>query len=173
MSMIGELVKNLRDISNEYSEYTVYDVLIEAADTIEALSAKLAAANAETTQDAEDCYRHCEDCESFLPLKDGLRGGCRGNCKHRLDRGVRRGRSKACKLFSLANMERYDGDGWIAIEDRLPEACKTVLAFIKPRDMSLVYLAIDGMWRFAHNDEFVVNIILAWQPLPPDYNPKE
>lgn len=49
MSMISELIKNLRWYGS-YADSAEKDLMYEAADTIEALSAKLAAANMERSE---------------------------------------------------------------------------------------------------------------------------
>lgn len=49
MSMISEQIKNIREVAKSHRPYVpsvITEMLTEAADTIEALSAKLAAANA-------------------------------------------------------------------------------------------------------------------------------
>ena len=56
MSMISEQIKNLRAIAEDFHEWEYnrfYDAISKAADTIEALSAKLAAANMEQS---DRCY---------------------------------------------------------------------------------------------------------------------
>lgn len=77
--------------------------------------------------------------------------------------------------LQTANMERstaYYNGGWIPCSVILPEYDKCVLACIKPCDISLLYFGLDDSWRFAHNDEFVKGIVLAWQPLPEPYKPQ-
>lgn len=74
MSMISEQVKHLKELSdtaraNVYSFEALSQSLREAADTIEALSAKLQAANME--RPAEDCGGGWIECESGkLPDKE-------------------------------------------------------------------------------------------------------
>lgn len=71
MSMISEQVKELRELADgkiHYCEWKKSEILNQAADTIEALSAKLAAANMERSD------RYCGSgwiaCEDRLPDKD-------------------------------------------------------------------------------------------------------
>lgn len=72
MSMISELVKELREISKNFSEWEYnrfYDTISRAADTIEALSAKLA--NMELA--VEDCGGGWIKCDKDnLPDKEVL-----------------------------------------------------------------------------------------------------
>lgn len=66
MSMISEQVKELRKVAENFREWEYnrfYDVISEAADTIESLSAKLLAANME---------RPSEDCDGWIPCKERL-----------------------------------------------------------------------------------------------------
>lgn len=53
MSMISEQVKELRELAGIQLRKDMQNILYQAADTIEALSAKLQAANMERS--AEDC----------------------------------------------------------------------------------------------------------------------
>lgn len=67
MSMISEQVKELRKLEKDYSKtgfgfYRTDKVLRQAANTIEALSAKLQAENMERT----------EDCGGWIACEDGL-----------------------------------------------------------------------------------------------------
>lgn len=72
MSMISEQINKLREAVKSYRPYVPYYViglLHNAADTIEVLSAKLAAANMERS--AEDCGGGWTQCESGkLPGKE-------------------------------------------------------------------------------------------------------
>lgn len=65
MSVVNELIKKLREIANcYYGEIRNYvSTIEEAADTIQALSAKLPAANME---------RPTEDCGGWIPCKERL-----------------------------------------------------------------------------------------------------
>lgn len=63
MSMISEQVKELREVAEMYDGLDGANILRQAADTIESLSAKLQVANKE---------RSAEDCGGWIPCKDGL-----------------------------------------------------------------------------------------------------
>lgn len=73
MSMISEQVKGLREIAKNFSEWEYnrfYDIISQAADTIESLSAKPAAANMEKS---DDYYGGgWISCEDRLPDKDDI-----------------------------------------------------------------------------------------------------
>lgn len=103
MSMISEQVKELREYTNVslYArECETKELLKQAADTIESLSAKLQAANRERSADGKKTWRYCKECEHYTPLPSGVRGGKRGYCEKRYPRDSRRGCIRACTMFS-------------------------------------------------------------------------
>lgn len=72
MSMIREQVRNIRDIAKSHRAYVpsvVTEMLTEAADTIESLSAKLQAANMERSAECGG-WIYCGDGRNF-PKKSG------------------------------------------------------------------------------------------------------
>ena len=140
MSMISELVKELRKYAKGFKNSSygreivgTEKLLIQAADTIEELSAKVARQNMERSS-------------------------------------------------------QYYGGGWISVEERLPEDDVPVLAtFVDKDDKKYTDVAITSYgqeyfggkplnskdWKppfryFENNYK-----IIAWQPLPPAYEPKE
>lgn len=54
-------------------------------------------------------YKRCKECENFIPLPDGPRGGKRGRCK-RHPIFVRKGYVRACKLFTEITGYSLPGD---------------------------------------------------------------
>lgn len=101
MDNIKEQIRYLRELATdtEYNEDELKKALNEAANTIEELSG----INKENRK--KENYKHCEDCENFIPLPSGIRGGKRGHCKKRYPRDSRSGRVRACKQFSEAYHE--------------------------------------------------------------------
>ena len=134
MSMISELVNTLRDRSfrfahDIYFTPTTKDLLSQAADTIEELSAKVARQNMERSS-------------------------------------------------------QYYGGGWISVEERLPEITEigyggterysedvlvTLLWYDGDVTTDTSWYNKDGTWG-SDSDNCKV---IAWQPLPPAYEPKE
>lgn len=100
---ISEQIRKLKEFADEYAKcgrWYVADTFKEAADTIEALSAKLQAANIDRSAEGEKTWRYCEECEHYTPMPSGARGGKRGHCEKRYPKDLRSGRARACKMFS-------------------------------------------------------------------------
>ena len=111
------------------------------------------------------------------------------------------GRCEACKIdiinraadtieelsakVARQNMERssqYYGGGWISVEERLPEeafGCIVTVLDTEPTtgtDYECIlpyFVGYDGEQWNDSDGEQVPNEVLAWQPLPPAYEPKE
>lgn len=120
MSMVSEQVKYLRNFD---CFGTVKQAMNEAADTIEALSAKLVAANMSHTQDKDmtldEAIEHLNDI-----LKDDRKWDCE-KCKNEhvqlrewlLELKKYRHQLKE----NMERSERYYNGGWILCSERLPE----------------------------------------------------
>lgn len=194
MNMISEQAEKLREIadylllglSDRFDFTDVGHKIQEAADTMEALSAKLATVNMERSKEnPKSDYRHCKDCENFVPRYVGIKSGKRGYCKKRRSGDMRWGSSRACKLF-IDPMERSAedcGDGWIYCGNgkNLPEDGVDVLVWyeyfrygeynrlFQTTGISFTY---NGKWSGFVNGQSGWDqlSIIAWQPLPEPYH---
>lgn len=104
-------------------------------------------------------YRYCEECENFIPLPDGARGGKRGHCKRRYRSDARSGRLRACKLF-VENNKRSAEDcgGWIPCKEKLPENAKNPGSFCPKYNLKTKYGKTIG-W---YNPDFESWFVLIW-----------
>lgn len=150
--MISKQVRELRGlaIDTEYNKKGIKNVLTKAADTIEALSAKLAKANMERSNiyyDGDLIEAMAEEIENLYGKETELTERARNY---------------------LASMERTEADcggGWIVCEDSLPNDRELVLA----QDGRYVYLVeYDADLDAPFGD---MDGIIAWMPLPKPYNP--
>ncbi|MFR8621661.1 hypothetical protein [[Ruminococcus] torques] len=92
----------------------------------------------------------------------------------------------------------YANDGWIPVEDRLPEETDSIFKKFKDtnkwsnamwekksEEVNITYeledgtrksgtsYTIDGKWRCEKEDRLVKRKVIAWQPLPESYKPKK
>ena len=76
--------------------------------------------------------------------------------------------------------EEYKKDGWISVDDRLPEKYTHCLVTRRNKyedgfDTDVredVYLELEGIWDWQSKFEGLIDEIVAWQPLPKPYKPK-
>lgn len=164
MSMIEHRLKEIRDMASvlrDEKRYAAEEIMCQAADTIEALSAKLAAANEELERWHTDKIN--EKIKNPFVRTSTL---CCHNCDHK---------DEYIEELEAANMERSDryyGGGWIPCEDRLPEESgeynvtdengkSTTLYYDKKQN---AWVDIGEMAMLGHP--------IAWQPLPEPYRPQ-
>ena len=77
--------------------------------------------------------------------------------------------NKARQIVEQA-AEGYN-NGWISCSVRLPESKKGVLVNYKNGDFAVDFMHEDGKWFWEDEEEGLV--VIAWQPLPQTYKPKE
>ena len=159
MSMLSEQVKELREMSirqrnnakvSEKVFFEIENALSQAADTIEALSAKLAA-NIERS----DRY-YGEEKKLIEEMTEEIE-----NCYGRETELSERAREYLAKTDY--------GGGWIACEDRLPDKDDTVLI-----DTGIGYFEIatySGDGKSFYTEECGSSCPVAWQYLPEPYRP--
>lgn len=167
MSMISEQVKEIRNMANvlhEEKRYAAEEIMRQSADTIEALSAKLQAANDELNRWHTDHVN--EKIKNPFAWTSTLI--CH-NCDHK-DEYIEELEAELEEL-KASNME--NGGGWIACEDGLPDKSGSylvttysngILQYISDIDHFVYNGMPDGYWI---NGEDVI----AWQPLPEPYRP--
>lgn len=156
MSMFSEQVKELR----EYAEYldwvgaekVMKALITQAADTIEALSEKPAAANMERS---ERCYG--KEKKLIEELAEEIE-----NCYGRETELSERARDYLLKTDY--------GGGWIACEDRLPTKGGS---FLVQSDSGEIFSCEFDSITDGYNSPFWCcnEKIVAWQPLPEPYRP--
>lgn len=66
----------------------------------------------------------------------------------------------------LENLPAVNPDGWISVEDRLPEYGEAVLAYFKDDDCNVNHIIDD------ETGEWLYDGVIAWMPIP-SYKPKE
>lgn len=183
MSMIEKQIKQLRELEKEYRKslgvHEIIDVLHEAADTIEALSAKLASANMERSERYHKIkwilmmlragQKEAHEKADLLEKGDNMKSFFNGK-----EQGI-------CKAIDLIEndaqwkIEKRDyGGGWIAASEKMPEEKKSVLCtaydniFLDRRFECWIDYAIDGKWKV---HECLLGEKIAWIPLPEPYKP--
>ena len=100
-----------------------------------------------------------------------------------VDHDYVRGSGDVVKGLSIAKsiIRRHMNDGWIPVEERLPEEKKSVLVqwekYDRSIDETLIYL--DVMWLEDEEDVVFETIngipngrVIAWRPLPESYRPE-
>ena len=163
---ISEQVKELRDKADIYNAVgsawelnraeakRLQTMLREAANTIEALSAKLAAANEELERWHTDKVN--EKIKNPFAWTSTL---CCHNCDHK---------DEYIEELEASDMERSVedcGGGWIPCKDRLPEEKGWYLVYAKNQRPFVAYFKGKTFPLNNHYHE-----IIAWQPLPEPYH---
>ena len=171
MSIISEQVKNVRDCVKKWQTFEnipssePFKLLSEAADTIEALSAKLAAVNAERNEILKGIRKKAQELSNQHWGDDE---------RHLIVKGIQCMCVQAENIIgtyedSAANIERSDrycGGGWIACEDRLPEENGWYLVYAKNQRPFVDYFKGKTFPLNNHYHE-----IVAWMSLPEPYRP--
>lgn len=182
MSIISELVDKLKKYAAEYNlppfgrevEGTS-ELLLEAADTIEALSAKLSAANMELLDRYYAEERKLIDEDKLIEDLIKCRGLGRKSCE--IIAELIKNQPKIIGLASCnKRSDRYYGGGWIACEDRLPEEHKLYDITFKNsagiHSDSAIYNPYLKRWLWdADETELVENKVLAWAEKREPYRP--
>lgn len=81
-----------------------------------------------------------------------------------------------CKHLSRENNSEItrssqDNDGWIPVEERLPENEHSVLMCGNPGWIDVGWF-IRGVWRTGFSAAEIRNEVVAWRPLPDPYRPE-
>lgn len=80
------------------------------------------------------------------------------------------------KLFVEDIIRKHMNDGWISVEDGLPEDGKSVLCCSDDERMMIGVLHkeyyVDFGIAVAENYNQIMNDVIAWQPLPEPYRPE-
>lgn len=175
MSMLSEQVKYLRNFE---CFGTVKRAMGEAADTIEALSAKLSAANMERSENWHRLHKIIGELEweadkannSILEF-----AGSKGDYYDGKEDGIR----LAIEIIKplTENTERYYGGGWILVKDRFPAKDGIYYVTYSIKNGRKVEINT-GIFIFeSAQNEFPTHEtikVLAWYPLPtPPYHPNE
>lgn len=168
MDMVREQVKELRKLAGRYETlpygrevYGTAELLKQAADTIEALSSKLAAANVARSD------RHDGEEKKLIEAMAEEIENCYGR---------ETDLSEKAREYLEQSAEGCGG-GWIACEDRLPErrAGTTYLVCLKNGGIShaiclpsnkFMEISTMGAREFCSD-----NPVVAWQLLPEPYHP--
>ncbi len=77
----------------------------------------------------------------------------------------------SCEKDMKITRSSRDNDGWIPVEERLPEeSLNSVLGWDAYRERCVFVQFLNGRWIFGNDIEPV--LIKAWQPLPEPYRPE-
>lgn len=174
MSMIEQQLKEIRCFAEEYAKdyrWNTADAFRKAADTIEALSAKLAAANMERSdryyevvKELVEQHNKTFELINKMPLEGNeVWHGYVGEVMQTL----------GYLIDNMDNLQKHYGGGWIACEDRLPKECGKYLI---QRENGEIQIA---KYKYNTTSEYMafwidyckVENVIAWQPLPEPYRP--
>lgn len=160
---ISEQVKELRELAEcYYSEIRHHaSTITNAADTIEALSAKLQAANGELERWHKD---HINE-KIKNPFANTSTLIC-SNCDHK-DEYIEELEAEAEELKE-PNMERSAEDcgGWVPCSERMPEENQNVIACFAHGTVTELRFYDKKFHGIYEYDE---KVIVAWMPLPKAY----
>jgi hypothetical protein len=175
MSLISKQIDELRAYAKD-SNGELAKLISDAADTIEVLSAKLSVANMErSSQYYNDGWISCSErlpeprtdmLECFADLYDAFEDYSKGiiNGLHRRFEELRK---LSAKLYAKS-MEHYN-DGWIPVDDKLPNNDDAVLISHKNGVTKAWWTG--KLWTSATQKYY--KTVSAWMPLPEPYKPKE
>ena len=81
-----------------------------------------------------------------------------------------------CKYLSCENNSEItrlsqNNDGWIPVEERLPENEHSVLTCGNPGWIDVGWF-VQGVWRTGFSAAEITNEVVAWRPLPDPYRPE-
>ena len=140
--------KDAEQQKNSYSTMMMYEVADLVDDLIEIVKHE--------AEQYEECYKHCGECEAYDKEKH--------HCP------------KFCKVIKETVKEIEENhNGWIPCSERLPENISTVILQVEEIEKPTFgfYGNMNG-WRLTEKDfvELKDFTVIAWQPLPPEYQPK-
>lgn len=168
MSMIEQQVKELREhgqIHKHNNRYTV-DLLNQAADTIEALSAKLVTVTPKRPLEYEEHEDYdegiCPICGEPVCHVYAYCPGCGQHLKWGSD-------TEESKTANMEHSGRYYGDGWILCEKKMPEKTRRYYIVSVKNEVSDLEYTRPALYD---NSGFAIKItekVIAWQPLPEPY----
>lgn len=139
MCMIGEQIKELRNLSETFEEKRLGRILSQAADTIESLSAKLAAANMQRSEAYyNDGWIYCGDKKNLPEEHDSMFAKFKGTDK-----------------WNGAMFEKTSDDVNVTVE------------FEDGKRKAKTLHTIDGKWNGGNRG--VKFQVIAWQSLPLEY----
>ena len=92
--------------------------------------------------------------------------------KSRIDGAIERVIEIVRKHMSGKGMNVHANDGWIPVEERLPENGHCVLVCGMEGWIDAGWY-VRGIWRTGFSAADIVKNIVAWQPLPKPYRPKQ
>ena len=75
------------------------------------------------------------------------------------------------KLFVKDIICNHLNDGWILVEERLPENEHSVLMCGNPGWIDVGWF-VRGVWRTGFSAAEITNEVVAWRPLPDPYRPE-
>lgn len=172
MSMISEQIKKLRDKAFAYgytSNSEMESLLIQAADTIESLSAKLQEANEELERWHTDHIN--EKIKNPFAWTSTLI--CH-NCDHK-DEYIEKLEAEIEEL-KAANMERSaeDCSGWISCNERLPETVEYMefepTPYMKRLEVAYMTDTVEYLIGFYDGNKWmdkrhnIIKNVIAWKP---------
>ena len=144
--------KDAKQQRKSYSTMMMYEVADLVDDLIEIVKHE--------AEQYEECYKNCGDCEAY----DKEKFHC----------------PKFCEVIKETVKEiEENNNGWIPCSERLPEEPEEGLTCLEECDEYIVMIEnadIPTALNYAGNGEWyrdaVFYNVIAWQPLPPEYQPK-
>lgn len=138
--------KDAKQQRKSYSTMMMYEVADLVDDLIEIVK--------QEAEKYEECYKDCGDCEAYNKEKH--------HCP------------KFCKVIKETVKEIEENhNGWIPTSERLPDSSCDVIITTR----SLVngvgsYFGENQRWVQWYSGGGIAVDVIAWQPLPPEYQPK-
>lgn len=59
-----------------------------------------------------------------------------------------------------------ENNGWISVEDRLPQECETILLYVNDNSPYIITGWLDDYGEFVNGEDVLTNYVTHWRALP-------